>query len=74
KRVKKLKHELRQAHLVNRQRDIFCPLFHTILPNGPKHEDAEGKHETMMRQKKGESPSHSATSSNFAEQSANINF
>ncbi|KAG5605859.1 hypothetical protein H5410_027351 [Solanum commersonii] len=38
----------------------------TIPPNGPEREDAEGKHKIAIKQKKGESPSHSATSTNLA--------
>ncbi|KAG5580164.1 hypothetical protein H5410_050791 [Solanum commersonii] len=40
-----------------------------IPPNGLKREDAESKHETAMKQKKGESLSHSATSTNLADRS-----
>ncbi|KAG5610141.1 hypothetical protein H5410_021422 [Solanum commersonii] len=32
-----------------------------LPPNGPEREDAEGKNEMAMKQKKGESSSHSAT-------------
>ncbi|KAG5619515.1 hypothetical protein H5410_004733, partial [Solanum commersonii] len=75
KRMKKLKPELCQAHLASRQRDRFCPLFRsTIPPNGPEREDAEGKHKTVMRQKKGESSSHSANSTNLAKLSTSTNF
>ncbi|WMV58578.1 hypothetical protein MTR67_051963 [Solanum verrucosum] len=70
KRTKKLKPELCQAQLASRQRDRSHPLFYTIPPNGPEREVAEGKHETPMRQKKGESSSHSMNSTNFAELSA----
>ncbi|KAG5619861.1 hypothetical protein H5410_005079 [Solanum commersonii] len=63
KRTKKMKHE-------HCQKDRLCPLFHSnIQPNGPESEDAEGKLEMTMKQKKGKSPSHSATSTNFAERS-----
>ncbi|KAG5632746.1 hypothetical protein H5410_004463 [Solanum commersonii] len=39
-----------------------------------EREDAEGKHEMAMRQKKGKSSSYSAASTNLAERSANTNF
>uniref|UniRef100_M1DKF0 Uncharacterized protein n=1 Tax=Solanum tuberosum TaxID=4113 RepID=M1DKF0_SOLTU len=48
----------------------MVPQSCTITPNGPECDDAEGKHEMAMKQKKGESPSHLAASTNFAERSA----
>ncbi|KAH0712329.1 hypothetical protein KY289_008288 [Solanum tuberosum] len=50
-------------------------LFHSAIPsNGPECEDAESKHETALRQKKGKSLSHSPTSTNLAERSASSIF
>ncbi|KAG5610408.1 hypothetical protein H5410_021689 [Solanum commersonii] len=54
--------------------DLRVPRSSTIRPNGTEREDVIGKHSTAMRQKKGESPSHSADSTNLAELSACTNF
>ncbi|KAG5577392.1 hypothetical protein H5410_057526 [Solanum commersonii] len=59
KRTKKLKPELRQAQLTVAKGTNSALCSNTAIPpNDPEHEDAEGKHKTTMRQKKGESPSH----------------
>ncbi|KAG5630960.1 hypothetical protein H5410_002677 [Solanum commersonii] len=52
----------------------IVPRSSTIPPNGPKREDAKGKHEKAMIQKKGKSPSHLANSTNLAKLSSNTNF
>uniref|UniRef100_M1DIQ0 Putative plant transposon protein domain-containing protein n=1 Tax=Solanum tuberosum TaxID=4113 RepID=M1DIQ0_SOLTU len=54
--------------------DIWKIEDNTVSSNGPEREDAEGKHETAMKRKKGESPSHSAASTNFTERSASAIF
>ncbi|KAG5595541.1 hypothetical protein H5410_036773 [Solanum commersonii] len=51
----------------------IVPQSSTIPPNGPECKDVVGKHSTMIRQKKGESPVHSADSTNLAELSACTN-